>query len=100
VSLVARVPGARPGATLPSPTTGEALLPSGVAAPPAPPSLVATPTGTAPRSKPTPAGLAQGIGALAAIALLIQPFIGDRIAKGAELLIAGGPAEACPREGT
>lgn len=111
VSLAARTPtprlapstgsAAAPAVPTPAPPS-EALRPSAVAAPPAPPSLAtAAPIATPPAPVSAPVdGLAQGIGALAAIVLLLQPFVGDKLAKGAAALTAAGPTDACPREGT
>jgi hypothetical protein len=113
VSLSARTPAPRPapaapGAPVAAPSAptpappSEALRPSAVAAPPAPPTLAAAaPIATAPAPVSAPVnGLAQGIGALAVLALLVQPFVGDKLAKAAALLTDDGPADSCPREGT
>jgi hypothetical protein len=113
VSLSARTPTPRtapvapgaPAAPAATPTPAppsEALRPSAVASPPSPPSLAAAApiaSDAAPVSAPVN-GLAQGIGALAVLALLVQPFVGDKLAKAAALLTDDGPADSCPREGT
>jgi hypothetical protein len=99
------------------PTAPEAVIPDDppVDLSPSTPTFGATPTfpsspgvslnpSTAPglptsTNAPAPT-LAQGIGAIALLALLIQPFLGDRLARGAGLLTSAGLTDTCPREGT
>ena len=88
---------AAPSAATPTPATPAR---AGVAAAPAPASLVgAAPAVATPADAPE-VSLAQGIGVLAILALLAQPFLGDLLSRGAALLTTAGPTEACPREGT
>jgi hypothetical protein len=43
--------------------------------------------------------LGEGIGGLALLALMIQPFLGDRLARLAGIVLASDATAACPREG-
>lgn len=86
---------------LPSTSASDSLLPAPSTAPatPAEPSTpnVATPGPSI--STETPAGsLGAGIGALALLALLLQPFLGDRLARATGAVLATGPADTCPLE--
>jgi hypothetical protein len=60
--------------------------------------------GSAPRSASTPTEpasattLASGIGALALLALLAQPFFGTRLARAANALLGPGATGSCPQE--
>lgn len=47
-------------------------------------------------SEVPPASLGAGIGALALLALLAQPFIGDRIARAGAAVLATCPTDTCP----
>jgi hypothetical protein len=76
-------------------TTGlDTSLPSG------PASIGAAPTELSPKlSSDTPAAsVGAGIGALALLALLVQPFVGDRLARAAAAVLGDDVAETCLRE--
>lgn len=64
------------------------------------PDSIDTPAAPVPTSTTPTASLAHGVGVLAVLSLFVQPFVGDRLARGASLLTGGGPAGACPREGS
>ena len=70
-----------------------------------PPSTPVAPPSTGPATTPTEqfetapaASLGAGIGALALLALLAQPFIGDRLARAGAAVLATGPTDTCPLE--
>ena len=56
--------------------------------------------GLAPSSESTPAGLGRGIGMAALAALLLQPLVGDRLARAALALLGAEETTTCPRGGT
>lgn len=88
------------GATaLPGSPSAPATTASGSAAAPAPASAPAAVTpGPASSSDTSVGSLGAGIGALALLALLLQPFIGDRIARASAAILATSPADTCPLE--
>lgn len=108
VSLDARpavsfTPPARPPASStppPAPTRTGALPSSRVASPNPAATDTATPSATSPAlAEGAPAtSLGTGIGALALLALLTQPVLGDRIARASAALLAAGTGDSCPRE--
>lgn len=74
------------------PSTGSSA-PTSQAAAPAPSSTPATPASS------SPASLSAGIGAMALAALILQPLIGDRIARAAGAILGADQPDFCPREG-
>jgi hypothetical protein len=67
--------------------------------PPAAPSLVAAAPSAQDRSSAaTPISLGEGVGGLALLALLAQPFIGNWLARGSTALLADDGAGTCPWE--
>jgi hypothetical protein len=101
---------ARPGFTRPPTTTpARPATPSGATPGVAPTGTLGLPpvagsAPTSPEGAPVPVGAAAeipagaGIGGLVALALLSQPFIGDRLAAMAQAILGAGGAAACPRE--
>lgn len=84
--------GGAPVAAL-SPPIARSPVPAGSTPAPSAGAPVATqPAGT---SAPA-ASLGAGIGALALLALLAQPFIGDRIARAGAAVLGTGPTDTCP----
>ena len=53
----------------------------------------------APATEPTAAGFGEGVGTVALLVLLLQPFLGDRLARAATTLLAPEDASSCPRGG-
>lgn len=97
-------PGGTPsfGGNLPtpslSPPIGRAPVASNPQAPtPVPVADPATPPSTTIETAPA-ASLGAGIGALALLALLAQPFIGTRLARAGAAVLATGPTDTCPLE--
>jgi len=66
---------------------------------PAPPASVAGVIVPSPKPAGAAVPIGAGVGALVALVLLVQPFIGNLIARRVDGLLAGG-AEACPWEET
>ena len=104
VSLNAPAP--RPRVTAPpSIPTRPAVSPSGrvpsaiVPAPSNQPGTLepGTPLKPAPASTPA-APVSEGIGAIALLAMLAQPFIGDRLARAAGVVLAADQGTTCPQE--
>ena len=94
-----------PAAVTPPPAGGAALPdtalpPVGATAPAAAPagSSGTGATAAAPVAALPEVPLAAGIGALAALVLLVQPFVGARIARMAETVLAAGDGVSCPLE--
>ncbi len=84
----------RPTSSAPAPAA-----PARVAVPPAAPSLVAAAPSAQDRSSAaTPISLGEGVGGLALLALLAQPFIGNWLARGSTALLAADGAGTCPWE--
>ncbi|MCU1488165.1 MAG: hypothetical protein JWN67_4911 [Actinomycetia bacterium] len=80
---------------------GGAGLAAGLDVPVTPgPAAITTPTQLSPKlSSDTPAAsVGAGIGALALLALLVQPFVGDRLARAAAAVLGDDAAETCLRE--
>lgn len=88
--LATPLPAARAGSLVGAPLTPRPASGPGAGAPAA----VAVPAG----SEQPATTLATGVGALAALALLAQPFVGSRIARLPAALLAADNAAACPRE--
>lgn len=88
------------GASTPIP----ALSPPIARTPGLPPAPAGSPAAGAPAAPAVPletapaASLAAGIGALALLALLAQPFLGDRLARAGAAVLATGPTDTCPLE--
>lgn len=87
----------------PSPSASSSGRVPSVLAPSRPSGEVALEPGRATSSTPEPAGtpatpLGEGIGALALLALLAQPFIGDRIARATGVVLAADQGTTCPLE--
>lgn len=108
VSLTARAatprrtaPAVTPAAPTPAPATGAAVAP--LPSPPAaraPAAAAPSTPAAAPAAASTPApaaSLGAGIGALAVLLLLLQPFVGDRLARAAAVQLATDQ-EGCPWE--
>jgi hypothetical protein len=53
----------------------------------------------APANEPAAASVATGVGALALLALLLQPFAGSWLARGTATVLASAPGSSCPWEG-
>ena len=86
------------GSSGPTPALSPAIARTPTAAP-ATPSLGGAPIAPTPVSDDVPAAsLGAGIGALALLALLVQPFLGRRIAQAGAAVLATGPADTCPLE--
>jgi hypothetical protein len=84
----------------PAPASVDAasLVGDTLAAPPAPTAVAGT-RQTRPVTQPTSATtLATGIGALALLALLVQPILGSQLARFANALLAPGATGSCPQE--
>lgn len=102
VSLTARQP-TPPSASPLVPSSPAAAAPRQVALPSSSPAAPITPTVAPPAANPAlapvapVASVATGIGALAALLLLLQPFIGDRLARIAVAQLATDQ-EGCPWE--
>lgn len=85
----------------PAPASVDAatLVGDTLAAPAAAPVPAGSATPTRRTAEPASAtGLATGIGALALLALLAQPFLGNQLARLATALLAPGAAGSCPQE--
>ena len=100
-ALTPPAPSASPSLSGGSSAPGPALSPA-IARTPTPaatPSLGGGPVAAAPASNDVPAAsLGAGIGALALLALLVQPFFGRRIAQAGAAVLATGPVDTCPLE--
>ena len=102
VTIAARTPTPRVAAAAPSSPVTSAPVASRPApsftlpAAPLPPSAALAPA-PAPVPVSTTAPVSTGFGALAALLLILQPFIGDRLARFADLQLATGQ-EGCPWE--
>ncbi len=79
-----------PIARAPAPVASAAPVPAPAAMPTAPAANTETPL----------ASLGAGIGALALLALLAQPFLGSRIARAGAAVLGTGPNDTCPLEET
>ena len=64
------------------------------------PAPAAIPTAPAASTETPVASLGAGIGALALLALLAQPFLGNRIARAGAAVLGTGAAGTCPMEET
>jgi hypothetical protein len=53
----------------------------------------------APSTTPAAVSVATGVGALALLALLLQPFAGSWLARGTATVLASAPGSSCPWEG-
>jgi hypothetical protein len=85
---------ATPAPAPPAPTLG---LPSPRPQPAAPaPAIDGAPTAPVATSELPAPSLAAGIGALALLTLLAQPFFGDRLARAAAAVLATSPTDTCP----
>ena len=92
-------PSVTPSVGGPSASPAPALSPpvARSAAPSAPaPAAADRPTAPAASTQTPAASLGAGIGALALLALLAQPFLGDRIARASAAVLATGPTDTCP----
>jgi hypothetical protein len=75
------------------PVASPSVVPESPVAPESPTSLPVSPTSTLPE---VPVGA--GIGALAALVLLVQPFLGTRLARFSTAVLAAGDTASCPLE--
>lgn len=86
------------GSAAPAPMLSPSIARTPTAAP-ATPSLGGAPVQAAPAANEVPAAsLGAGIGALALLALLVQPLLGRRIAQAGAAVLATGPVDTCPLE--
>ena len=88
---------------IPSSGSGSGAAPASITAhpstAPAAPSLVAAAPAASTGGDATPSiPIGEGVGALALLALLAQPFIGNWLARGSTTLLASDGAGACPWE--
>jgi hypothetical protein len=88
--LPGEVPVDLPDVGLPS---GDGVALDPIAAPTTPTRRTSTP------AEPASVGFGEGIGGLALILLLLQPLLGDRLARWATTMLAADGASACPEEG-
>ena len=82
----------------PASVDAASLVGDTVAAPTAPQGATAPKTTRRQTEPASAATLASGIGALALLALLAQPFLGNQLARLATALLAPGAAGSCPQE--